>query len=162
MLKEITYMLLLLFNASRTLSYRSDLGVLASCWHGGGEVTKQESQGARKKEQTQINTIWFQNPIWQSGYYNLEIINPLGQANNVVFWPPISLWCVGAFHCHILYKQLTFDTSVTPKKKKKKNFAQKHTLCLCFHEWPSVHYSWKLVNCLLTSPSCSSSQLSLI
>lgn len=38
----VTYMLGLLFKASRILSYRSDLGVLASCRHRGEEVTSPE------------------------------------------------------------------------------------------------------------------------
>lgn len=52
MWKGITYMLLLLFNASRTLSYRSDLGVLESCIHGGYQTGKSGCKKKKKRKKT--------------------------------------------------------------------------------------------------------------
>lgn len=56
-------MLLLLFNASRTLAYRFDLGELVSCRHRRGEMPNR-----KYKEQEKVlkkKTVWFQTLISQ-------------------------------------------------------------------------------------------------
>lgn len=50
--RKETYTMALLFNALRTLSYRSDVGVFSSCQHRRGEETKQH---ARLKVECQKN-----------------------------------------------------------------------------------------------------------
>lgn len=79
-------MLLLLFNASRTLSYRSDLGVLASYRHGGGESPNMKDRVQEKKK---LNISENQHHMLSksnlAAWDNSNIINPLGQTNSVVF-----------------------------------------------------------------------------